>query len=348
MRAVILEEGHKIAVGEVAEPSLKGTSDVIVRITLAAICMTDISIKRGDIPGIAPGSILGHEYVGVVDRVGADVRRFKPGDRVASPPALSCGTCPACRSSMLQNCPETSMYGGGSFMSPMGLSGVHTELVRVPNADFVLTSIPDSVSDERAVLVGDMLNTGYHAAREAGIETADTIAIFGCGPVGLCAILAAWQFGPSRIFAVDAFDNRLSIAERFGALPVDMREGDPVEQIVAATSGERVDVVLEASGSTTAFTNAARLVKRYGTVSCVGLFKQPVSFPVQELIYEGIRVVMGLGNVAHLPRLMKLVEHGRIDPAPVGSHTFPLDQALEAYDLFENHKDRCLKVFLKP
>jgi threonine dehydrogenase-like Zn-dependent dehydrogenase len=348
MRAVILEEGHKIALADVAEPALKSASDVVVRVSLAAICMTDVSIKRGDIAGIAPGSILGHEYVGVVEQVGRDVRRFKAGDRVASPPALSCGTCPACRSSLLQNCPESSMYGGGSVMSPMGLSGVHTELVRVPNADFVLTPIPDSVGDARAVLVGDMLNTGYHAAREAAIETADTLAVFGCGPVGLCAILAAWQFGPSRILAVDAFDNRLSVAERFGALPVDMREGDPVEQILAATSGEGVDVVLEASGSTAAFASAARLVKRYGTVSCVGLFKQPVSFPVQELIYKGVRVVMGLGNVAHLPKVMKLVEHGRIDPAPVGTHTFPLDEALEAYDLFENHKDRCLKVFLKP
>jgi len=348
MRAVVLEEGRKIRVADVADARLLGSSDVLIRVTLAAICGTDVHIKHGGIPGIEPGAILGHEFVGVVQETGADVRRFKVGDRIASPPALWCGKCAACQSSTVQNCVEGSMYSGGPFMSPMGLDGVHTELVRVPNADLCLTPIPASVPDEQALLVIDMFSTGYHAAHEANIKTGEAVVVSGCGPVGLCAILAAWQHGPSRVFAVDMFDNRLALAEKYGAIPVDIRRGDPVERILEATCGEGVDVVLEASGTTQSFLSATRMIRRYGTVSCVGLFAQPVEFPVQELIYKGIKVVMGLGNLVHIPQLMKLVEYGRVDLREIGTHTFALEDAVAAYDLFENHKDLCLKVFLKP
>lgn len=348
MRAVVLEAGQNIKVAEVPNPRIKRPTDVVVRVSLAAICMTDVHIKHGGIPGIALGSILGHEFVGVVEQVGDDVKRFKVGDRVASPPALWCGTCEACKSATVQNCEQMSMYSGGEFMSPMGLDGVHAESVWVPNADLVLTRIPDSVPDGQALLVIDMFSTGYHAAHEAKIQTGDTVVVSGCGPVGLCAVLAAWQFGPSRVFAVDMFDNRLVVARQFGAQTVDLRQGDAAEQVMAATGGTGVDVVLEASGNAQAFLAAAKMIRRYGTVSCVGLFSQPVEFPIHELIYKGIKVVMGLGNLAHIPRLMRLVERGRVDLTPIGSHTFALDDAVAAYDLFENHKDQCLKVFLKP
>jgi alcohol dehydrogenase len=230
----------------------------------------------------------------------------------------------------------------------MGLAGVQARLVRVPNADTVLTPIPANVPDEQALLVVDMFNTGYHAAEEAKIEVADTVAVSGCGPVGLCAILAAWQHGPSQVFAIDLFDNRLALAESYGAIPIDIRHGDPVEQILETTGGEGVDVVLEASGNTDAFLNALRMIRKGGTISCVGLFGRPVDLPLQELIYHGVKIAMGLGNLVHVPKLMKLVEHGRVDLRAIGTHTFPLESALEAYDLFEHRKDLCLKVFLRP
>jgi alcohol dehydrogenase len=348
VRAVVLRDDEQIHVADVPDARLKDESDVLARVTLAAICGTDVHIKHGGLPGIGPGSILGHEFVGVVEEVGSGVRRFQVGDRVASPPALWCGTCAACHSSVLQNCSQLSMYGGGPFLSPMGLDGVQAELVRVPNADLVLTPIPASVPDEQALLVVDMLLTGYHAANEAKIKVADTVAVSGCGPVGLCAILAAWQHGPSQVFAIDLFDNRLALAEHYGAIPTDIRQGNPAEQILAATGGQGVDVVLEASGNADAFLNATRMIKKYGTISCVGLFARPVEFPVQELIFRGVKVVMGLGNLVHVPKLMKLVEHGRVDLGAIGTHTFALEDAGQAYDLFEHHKDLCLKVFLRP
>jgi alcohol dehydrogenase len=348
MRAVVLEEGNRIGVVDVPAAQLKQPSDVLVQVTIAAICGTDVHIKHGGIPGIEPGAILGHEFVGVVAEVGESVKRFRVGDRVASPPALWCGVCPACQASTVQNCAEMSMYSGGPFMSPMGLDGVQTELVRVANADLCLTPIPDSVTDEQAVLVIDMFSTGFHAAHEANIKVGDTVAVSGCGPVGLCAILAAWQHGPSRVFAIDMFANRLDVAKQYGAEAIDLRDGDPVARILEATGGEGVDVVLEASGNTKGLLNATRMIRKYGTVSCVGLFAEAVEFPVQELIYRGIRLTMGLGNLTHVPRLMKLVERGRVDLRALGTHVFALEDAVAAYDLFENHKDSCLKVFLRP
>lgn len=233
-------------------------------------------------------------------------------------------------------------------MAPMGNDGVQAELVRVPLADLSLTAIPDNVPDEQAVLVIDMLSTGYHAANEARIGTADSVVVSGCGPVGLCAILSAWQFGAKQVFGIDMYDNRLAVARHYGAVPIDLRAGDPVEQILASTDGAGVDVVLEASGNSRGFVNATRMIKKFGTISCLGLFAEPVQFPINGLIFHGIKVVMSLGNLSHVPRLMDLAEHGRVDLGPIATHSFSLDDAVEAYDLFENHKDQCLKVLLRP
>jgi alcohol dehydrogenase len=211
-----------------------------------------------------------------------------------------------------------------------------------------LTAIPDEVPDEVAVLVFDMLSTGYHAAHEATIRAGDAVVVSGCGPVGLCAILSAWQFGPRQIFAIDMYDNRLAVAGQYGAVPIDLRAGDPVERIMAATGGRGVEAVLEASGNARAFVDATRMIAKFGTVSCVGLYGEAVEFPIHELILRGIRVVMSFGNLSHVPRLMELVRHGRVDLRPIVTHSFALDDAPRAYDLFEHHKDECLKVLLRP
>ncbi len=348
MKAVVLADGNRVEVAEVPDARIQRSTDALVRMTVAAICMTDVHIKNGHIPGIAPGTVIGHEFVGVVEEVGSAVTSVKPGDRVDSIPAVSCGVCPACRAATPQNCPELSMYGGGEAMAPMGNDGVQAELVRVPLADLALYAIPDNVPDEQGVLIGDMLSTGYHAANEARIQTGDAVVVSGCGPVGLCAILAAWQFGPRQVFAIDMFDNRLAVAEQFGAVPIDLRAGDPVEQVLAATGGRGADAVLEASGSSKAFQSATRMIRRFGTISCVGLFDEPVEFSINQLIYHGVKVVMSLGNLSHVPRLMDLAKYGRVDVSPIATHTFALDEAVAAYDLFENHKDQCLKVLLKP
>lgn len=347
MKAVVLQEGARVAVQDVPDAKVERSTDILVRVTTAAICGTDIHIMHGTFPGVAPGTIMGHEFMGVVEDVGSDVTLFKLGDRVAAPPAIWCGLCPACKKGEVQNCPEISQWGGGEGIGS-NLPGAHTQFVRVPRGDLILTAVPDSVPDEQAVFVGDMLSTGYHAAHEGRIQPGDTVAVFGCGPVGLCALLSAWQFGPKQVFAVDMLDNRLAVAAGYGATPIDVRKGDPVEHLRAATGGAGVDVALEAIGHPASFTGALRSVRQGGNVSIVGLFPGPVEFPIHEMVIHGVNLSMNLGNINRMPRLMGLVEAGRIDLTPLATHTYPLVDAVEAYDLFENHKDQCVKVLLKP
>jgi len=347
MQAVVLQPKNQFALEEVPEPRLKENDDVIVKVTTAAICGSDIHAKHGMIPGVGPGVIIGHEFVGVVEEAGSDVCRFRPGQRVAVPAAAFCGICPSCRRGEVQYCENGGVWGGGEIFG-RGLDGAQTSYVRVPYADACLTPIPDNVSDDQAVFVGDVFSTGYHAVYEGHIQTGDTVVIFGCGPIGLGAVVSAWQFGPKKVFAVDMFDNRLTVAEGYGATVIDARQSDVVEQIKEMTGSQGADVVIEAIGNPDTFGQALKSIRRGGMISVVGLFPTPVEFPLQELAFYGIRLTMGLACLAHMNQLMSLLEQGRVDLSPLATHTFSLGNALKAYDLFENHKDQCIKVLLKP
>jgi threonine dehydrogenase-like Zn-dependent dehydrogenase len=347
MKAVVLQTGNQFKIEEVPEPKLLKNNDVIVRVTKAAICGSDIHAKHGLIPGIAPGTVIGHEFVGVLEEIGSEVTRFKPGQRVAVPAATWCGICPSCKRGEVQYCVNGGVWGGGEIFGK-GLAGAQTSYVRVPYADTCLTPIPDNVPDEQAVFVGDVFSTGYHAAYEGKIQMGDTLVIFGCGPIALGALVSAWQFGPRKIFCVDMLDNRLALAEQYGAIPIDARQGNVVEQIREATGGEGTDVAIEAIGSPDTFQQALKSIRRGGMVSVVGLFPTAVEFPLNDLAYYGVRLNMGLGNLSRMDQLMSLLESGKVDLSPLVSHTFPLNQALDAYELFENHKDSCIKVLLEP
>ena len=316
MKAVVLQLQSELGVEEVPEPQLQAHGDVIVKVTRAAICGSDIHIKHGLIPGIPPGTVMGHEFVGVVEEVGQDVTRFNAGERVAAPAAVWCGICPACKRDEVQYCCDGGIWGGGENFSA-GLSGVQTSYVRVPFADTCLGPIPDTVSDDEAVFVGDVFSTGYHAAYEGQIKTGDTVAIFGCGPIGLGALVSAWQFGPKQVICVDTLENRLSLAEHYGATAIHGGQGGVVERIREATQGEGVDVAIEAIGNPETFLQAIRAVRRGGAVSVVGLFSTPVEFPLHELAYYGIRLSMGLGNFSRMSRLMALLESRRVDLSPL-------------------------------
>ncbi|MFH0729510.1 MAG: alcohol dehydrogenase catalytic domain-containing protein [Pseudomonadota bacterium] len=347
MKAVVLQSNHQLAVQEVEPPALEHPNDVIIAVSAAAICGSDIHAKHGLIPGIAPGTIIGHEFVGRVTQTGTGVERFTPGDRVAVPAATWCGACPACKRNQIQYCHNGGVWGGGEIFGK-GLPGAQASFVRVPHADICLTRIPENVDDAQAVFVGDVLSTGYHAALEGHIETGDTVVIFGCGPVGLGALISAWQFGPRQVFAVDMLDNRLSLAAHYGATPIHGGREDVLETVRAATRGQGADVVLEATGNPEAFAQTLKAVRRGGRISIVGLYAGAVSLPLQELVYYGVQISMGLGNLSHMDQLMGLLETGRIDLNPLVTHHFDLKDAIAAYDLFENHKDQCLKVLLHP
>ena len=186
MKAVVIKPGNQLALKDVPKPQLKRADEAIVKVTTAAICGSDIHVKRGLVPGVEPGNVIGHEFVGIVSEVGHYVTKFKPGDRVTAPPASWCGTCPACKRGDIAYCQNGAIYGCGSILSK-GYQGAQASYIRVAYADNCLTSVPTSVPDEQAVLVADVFQTGYHAAYEGHIDVGDTVVVFGCGPIGLGA-----------------------------------------------------------------------------------------------------------------------------------------------------------------
>jgi len=235
------------------------------------------------------------------------------------------------------------VYGEEAKFSAKGWQ----EYIRVAYADNCLCRIPDNIADEQAVFVGDVFSTGFHAAYEGHIKAGDTVILYGCGPIGLGALISAWQFGPRQVVAVDMLPNRLELAAHYGATVLDGSKVNAPETIREMT-GEGADVAIEAIGNPQTFLQALQSVRRGGTVSVVGIFPGPVEIPLHQLAYYGVKIGMGLGNISRMTQLMGLVETGRVDLAPMATQVFALEKALEAYDLFEYHKDQCLKILLKP
>jgi alcohol dehydrogenase len=349
MKAVVVMSGNRLGLEDVPKPHLLKNNDAMVRVTTAAICGSDLHAKHGLLPGIQPGDVIGHEFVGIVSEVGSSVTRFKPGDRVTAPPAYWCGSCPACRRGDISYCHNGGIYGVGELISK-GYQGAQTSYIRIAYADNCLVSVPDVIPDEQAVLVSDVFQTGYHAAFEGHIGVGDTVVVFGCGPIGLGALISAQLFGPKQVFSVDVRDKRLAVARQYGATIIDARKGNVVERIKHLTGGEGADVAIEAVGIPEVFSQALRSVRRFGSVSVVGVFSQPAEFPLQDYCAKanGVRLSIGLGYIGRTSKLLGLVESGRVDLKPFVTHTFPLSDALEAYELFENHQDDCIKVLLKP
>lgn len=349
MKAVVIKPGNRLGLENVPKPQIVRKDEAIVRVTTAAICGSDLHAKHGLSPGIKPGDVIGHEFVGIVSEVGPSVTRFKPGNRVTAPPAYWCGTCPACKRGDISYCHNGGIYGVGEIISK-GYQGAQTSYIRIAYADNCLVSIPDSIPDEKAVLVPDVFQTGYHAAYEGHIQVGDNVVVFGCGPIGLGALISAQLFGPKQVLCVDMRDKRLSVAKHYGAVVVDARKENVIERIKEATQGEGADVAIEAVGVPEVFLQALGAVRKFGTVSVVGVFSQPAEFPLQDYCAKGngVRISIGLGYIGRTGKLFGLLESGRVDLAPLVTHIFPLEDALEAYELFENHQDECIKVLLKP
>lgn len=255
MKAVVFHGIGDIRLEDVAEPVLQHDTDAIVRLTASAICGTDLHFVRGTFPGMKPGTILGHEGVGVVEAVGPDVRNLRVGDRVVIPSTIACGTCSYCRSGYYAQCDVanpngkragTAFFGGPEMSGPF--HGLQAEKARIPFANVGLIKLPDEVTDEQAILLSDIFPTGYYAADIAEIRPGDTVAVFGCGPVGLFALLSAKLMHAGRIFAIDCHPDRLEAARDQGAEIINFDEEDPVESILRLTGGIGVDRAIDAVG----------------------------------------------------------------------------------------------------
>lgn len=347
MRAILFEDVGKISFGEYPEPSIVDPTDVVVKVTTSAICGSDLHLLHGRIPGMRPGSVIGHEFVGLVVQTGDAVKRFKTGDRVVGSFLIPCGACWACERGDYNLCDDMWVLAYGMFVGD--LDGAQAEYVRIPRADLALHALDPELSDEQAIFAGDILTTGAYIAARSGIEEGSTVAITGAGPVGLFTLMNALTYSPSRVFMVDMAEDRLKLAESLGAIPVDAGKVNPVVTIQKETGERGADVVIECVGSAPAFTTALNAVRNGGTVSVIGVYSDlSYDFPLGEIWRRGITIQMGGScNVqGHWSRVLQMVKQGVIDPTAIITHTLPLDEGVRGYELFESRE--ALKVILKP
>jgi threonine dehydrogenase-like Zn-dependent dehydrogenase len=338
LKSVVFQAPGRVSIEDRPEPTIEAAGDAIVRVTMTAVCGSDMLSYTGRRPRQA-GAGMGHEVCGVVTAVGDNVTRVKAGDRVVSPFSIACGGCFYCKQGLLSACETRQVYG-------LELPGAQTEYVRVPMADASLEAIPDGVPDEQAVFLADLLSGVYAGLQTAGIKAGSSVAVVGCGPTGLAAVLLARTMGAGRVFATDHHAYRLEAASKLGAMPF---EG--AEAIRSATEGRGVDIAVEAVGKVEALAAAAELVRPYGTLLNLGFgLEEEAPFPIGRLAARRVRFVPGYGPAVknYMTPLVKMMQRGVIDTAPLVSHTLPLSEAPRAYELAANRADGALKILLTP
>ncbi len=327
-------------------PRLLDGRDALVRVTLASICASDLHIKHGGVPRAVPGVVVGHEMVGVVEQVGAQVTAVRPGDRVAVNVETFCGSCFFCRRGSVNNCTDPQ----GGWALGCRIDGGQAEYVRVPFADNGLTPIPAGVTDEAALFVGDILSTGYWGAGLGEIRPGDTVLVLGAGPTGLCCMLCARLFSPAHIVAADVLPERLALAGRLGCADrtVLMGHDDAAAALGALTEGRGADVVIEAAGGRGTFEAAWRLARPGANVCVVALYDKPQTLPLPEMYGKNLTFKTGGVDANACGELLRLIERGALDTTALITHRFPLSRAMEAYDLFEARRDGVVKIALAP
>jgi 2-desacetyl-2-hydroxyethyl bacteriochlorophyllide A dehydrogenase len=344
MRAVTFQAPGEVVVEDVPEPQLLDPSDAIVRIEASGVCGSDLHIYHGRVQ-IEPGFTIGHEYVGTVIAAGDGVRELSVGDRVLGCFQTACGHCFFCRRGWFHECDCSRTFGHGATLG--SLPGTQAEQALVPNADLVLRRVPDGMSDDVALFAGDVMGTGYHAVVDGGLRPGDVAAVLGLGPVGLCAVQAARAVGASQVIAVDSVPERLRMAESFGALPVHLTDGDPRGAAREATHGRGVDVCVDAVGDPRALELALRLTRKRGTVQTIGVYAERCEVHMGLLWIKALRLCSGQANViGHLDSVLAMMASGQLDPAPLVSNHMPLEEAPEAYRLYDRRE--ALKIVLRP
>jgi 2-desacetyl-2-hydroxyethyl bacteriochlorophyllide A dehydrogenase len=334
MKAVIFQDVGRVSLETIPDPELASQDDVIVRITCCAICGSDLHLLHGDIP-MLPGESCGHEFCGVIEEVGVGVQKFAVGDRVVGTFHTACGSCRACARGEFHLCSSSGVFGYGPVFG--SLNGTQAEFACVPVADVNLRRIPENVTDEQAVFCGDVLTTAYGGVRNAAVEHGETVAVIGCGPVGLMAISSAFAFGAARVIAIDLLESRCKLAESMGAIAVVSSLENPTRRIMELTNGEGVDAVIEAVGGPKTLLLAFELVRAGGRISAVGISNfETFDYPLREALTKDVTFRTGLANIHRdIDKTLELVAHGKIDPTVAISHRLSLEDAVEGYRLFD-------------
>jgi threonine dehydrogenase-like Zn-dependent dehydrogenase len=345
MRATVLNGPRDVSLETVPDPVLPGPEGIIVTVERTAICGSDLHLFH-DAP-TGSGIRLGHEAIGTVAETGAQVRSFARGDRVLVSGVIGCGTCGPCLAGQPNICLNDK---AAAFGTVPDLPGGQAEAMAVPFADLFALRIPENVSDEEAVLLTDILPTGYLGALRASIRPGATVAVIGLGPVGIMALQCASLFGPARILAVDRVPERLARAERLGAEPIDATAAPGAAQVMEATGGRGADSVIEAVGADATVLDAVSCAASGGTVSIVGVnLSLALPFPMGLVFLKSLTVRTIFAPVPGTwPSLVPLVQKGRLQLADTFTHRMQLSEVAEAYDLFDSRRDGVLKVLLLP
>ena len=344
MKALVYHGPGKSALEEVPKPTLKESTDAIVKMTKTTICGTDLHIMKGDLPAVTDGRILGHEGIGIVDQIGAGVSSFNVGEHVIVSCVSSCGKCGNCKKGMYSHCEN----GGGWILGNL-IDGTQAEYVRIPFADNSLYAIPKDADEESMVMLSDILPTGFECGVINGrVKPGDTVAIVGGGPIGLAALLTAQFYSPAEIIMIDVDDNRLEVAKGFGATKViNNSEGNAAERVMAITNRRGVDVAIEAIGIPLSFNLCQAIVAAGGHIANIGVHGKPVQLELQKLWDRNITITTRLVDTVTTPMLLKTVMAGKVQPSKLVTHHFPLDQVVKAYETFgQAMKERALKVII--
>lgn len=354
MKAAVFVEPGRIVLDDKPIPEV-GSNDALIRITTTTICGTDVHILKGEYP-VEKGLTIGHEPVGVIEKLGANVQGYMEGQRVIAGAICPSGYSNACLDGLYAQDGQSCQHG----LKPMGgwrfgntIDGTQAEYVLVPDAMTNLAPVPDGLTDEQVLMCPDIMSTGFAGAESANIKIGDTVAVFAQGPIGLCATAGAKLKGATTIIAVESVPERIEIARRMGAdIVIDFQKVDPVDEILYQTEGRGVDVAIEALGTQDTFESCLRVLKPGGTLSSLGVYSSDLKIPL-DAFHAGLgdnTIVTSLcpGGKERMRRLMDVIASGRVDLNPLVTHRFKLDRIEEAYELFANQQDGVLKIAISP
>lgn len=343
MLAYTYVERGKFELREKQKPALQDDRDAIIRVTLASICTSDLHIKHGSVPRAVPGVTVGHEMVGVVEAVGPAVAAVKPGDRVAVNVETFCGECFFCKHGYVNNCTDPN----GGWALGCRIDGGQAEYVRVPYADQGLNRIPANVNDRQALLVGDVLATGFWAVRISEIAPEDTVLIIGAGPTGICTLLCALLKRPARVIVCEKDAARLRFVREHYPEVLTVEPVHALEFVRANSSHGGADVALEAAGAEETFRLAWKCARPNAVVTIVALYNGSQILPLPEMYGKNLTFKTGGVDGCDCGEILELISQGKLDTEPLITHTYPLKEIAAAYDLFENRRDGVMKVAIE-
>ena len=346
MKALVFDGLEKIACTNVQDPEICHPDDAIIGVNLCAICGSDLHVYHGRETGLDCGTVMGHEFMGEVVALGSNVSSFSLGDRVVSAFSTSCGQCYFCQQGLTSRCQASQVFGW--VQDGQGLHGAQAEYVRVPNAQHTLMKPAEELPDDYCLMLGDIMATGYHAARCARVKPGGTYAIVGCGPVGMMATIGAIEQRAEKLFVIDRLPERLAIAEKFGATPINFETENPRQIIEETTEGRGVDSVMEVVGTPQAGSMAFDLVQPGGVISIAGVHSESYFTITPSQAYDK-NLTLTTGRCparAYMEQLQSIALSGRYDLSSIISHRLALEEGPSAYDMFAHRRDNCTKVVL--